>query len=115
MHAIDPTPGVFMAQPLLLILLGLILLFFGRSLYWAFVAVAGFLMGMELAADLLTDQQAWVRFLAALAAGAIGAIVGVLAQRIAFAVGGFFAGGYLTLELLNHFPQIPPSNLWFLV
>lgn len=41
--------------------------------------------------------------------------MGVLAQRIAFAVGGFFAGGYLTLELLNHFPQAPPSNLWFIV
>jgi hypothetical protein len=104
-----------MAQPLLLIVLGLILILFGRSLYWAFLAVAGFLMGMELAADLLADQEPWVRFLAALAAGALGAILGVLAQRIAFAVGGFFAGGYLTLSLLDHVPQIPPSNLWFLV
>jgi len=104
-----------MAQPWLLIVLGLLLVFFGRSLYWAFVAVAGFLMGMELAADLLAENEPWVRFLAAIAAGALGAIVGVLAQRIAFAIGGFFAGGYLTLELLNHFPQIPPSNLWFLI
>ena len=104
-----------MAQPLLLIVLGLILVFSGRRLYWAFVAVAGFLMGMELAADLLAESEPWVRFLAAIAAGALGAIVGVLAQRIAFAIGGFFAGGYLTLELLNHFPQVPPSNVWFLV
>lgn len=104
-----------MAGTLLLILFGLVLVFFGRSLYWLFVAIAGFLMGMELAADLLTDQPGWVQFLAALAGGVLGAMVGILAQRIAFAAGGFFAGGYLALSLLNHFPEAANSNLLFIV
>jgi hypothetical protein len=77
------------------LLLGFLLLFFGRKLYWAFVAVAGFLLGMELAAELFAEQAEWVRMLIALAGGVIGAILGILFQRIAFAIGGLFAGGYL--------------------
>jgi hypothetical protein len=107
--------GVTMAPSLLLALLGLVLLFFGRTLYWAFVAVAGFLMGLELAADLLADQPGWVQFLAAIAAGVLGAIVGIFVQRLAFAVGGFFAGGYLTLALFDRLPEAAQSNFWFIV
>ena len=43
------------------LLLGILLLFFGRTLYWVFVAVAGFLVGWELAAELLAEQAEWVR------------------------------------------------------
>jgi MFS family permease len=85
--------------PVVLVLLGIVVLLFGRSLYWAFIAIAGFLVGMALANEWLADKQEWIRILAAVGAGLIGAIVGILVQRLAFAIGGFFAGGYLALAL----------------
>ena len=45
------------------------------------------------------DKQEWIRILAAVGAGLLGAPVGILVQRLAFAIGGFFAGGYLALAL----------------
>jgi hypothetical protein len=84
---------------LITLLLGILLLFYGRTLYWAFIAVAGFLVGFELAAQLLADQPEWVRLMAALLLGILGAVLGILFQRVAFAMGGLFAGGYLGLAL----------------
>src|SRR5262244_3268925 len=81
--------------------LGIVLLLFGRSLYWAFIAIAGFLVGMALANEWLADKQEWVRILAAIGAGLIGAIVGIMVQRLAFAIGGFFAGAYLALVIAS--------------
>ena len=87
--------------PILLVLMGVVVLLFGRSLYWAFIAVAGFLLGMALANLWLADKQEWVRILAAVGAGLNGALVGIMVQRLAFAIGGFFAGAYLALESLR--------------
>jgi hypothetical protein len=97
------------------LLLGIILLFFGRTLYWVFVAVAGFLVGVELGTQLLADQADWVRLLAAVLCGILGAILGMLAQRLAFSIGGLFAGGYLGLALARG-AGIPGEPLiWFAV
>src|SRR5262245_42282049 len=84
------------------VVLGVVLLLFGRPLYWAFVAIAGFLVGMALANHWLADQQAWIRIIVAVAAGIIGAVLGIFIQRLAFAIGGFFAGGYLALAVTQH-------------
>ena len=81
------------------LLLGIVLLLFGRTLYWVFVAIVGFLVGFELATQFLVDQAEWVRLLVALVGGVVGALVGMLVQRLAFAMGGLFAGGYLGLIL----------------
>ncbi|MEX0611901.1 MAG: DUF4203 domain-containing protein [Pirellulales bacterium] len=81
------------------LLLGIVLLLYGRTLYWLFVALAGALVGSELAAVLLADQPESMRLLAAVLGAVLGAIVGIFAQRIAFVIGGLFAGGYLGLVL----------------
>src|SRR5688572_10597713 len=97
------------------IVLGAIVLFFGRTLYWVFVGIAGFLLGMMLADQYLTAQSEVVQFLAALAAGILGAIVAIFAQRIAFALGGFFAGGYIALSIAAHFGAQGDNNtIWFI-
>src|SRR5205809_1723497 len=72
--------------PWLGVALGLVVLLFGRALYWAFVAIVGFFVGMELAANWpwLNQQEQWVQLLVALGCGILGAIVGVLIQRLAF-------------------------------
>jgi len=79
------------------IALGLIVLILGRKIFWLSVAIVGFLVGMELTDMLLADQPTWVLLLGGLAAGLLGALLAVFAQRVAFGLAGFFAGAYLTL------------------
>lgn len=85
------------------ILLGIILLLFGRKLFWLFVAVAGFIVGIEFAAMFLADKPQWVLLLVGFATGSLGAIVAIFAQRFAFALAGFYAGTFLTLLLVQPF------------
>lgn len=101
--------------PIVRILLGLVLLLFGRTLYWVFVAAAGFLAGMYLADLWLQDQPEVVRIFVAIGAGVIGAILGMLIQRLAFAIGGFFAGGYLALRIAEHYQASGDPHIWMLV
>ena len=55
------------------------------------------------------------QLLAALAAGLAGALLAMLAQRVAFALGGFYAGGYLALLVAQ--PIQPDGNqiVWLVV
>lgn len=85
------------------LLAGAALLLVGRKLYWLFVAIAGFYVGIEVARALVLDQPQWVIWLIAAAAGVIGALVAMLFQRVAFALGGFYAGGYLALVAAERF------------
>lgn len=96
-------------------ILGAVVLLFGRRLYWLAIGVLGFLVGVRLAAELLTDTQFVVQLLAALAAGAIGAILAIVFQRAAFAVGGLFAGAYLAQDIAVSVGANPDSHLIWLV
>jgi hypothetical protein len=106
---VDAVPAV------VLVALGIVVLLFGRSLYWAFVAIAGFLLGMALANEWLADKQEWIRILAAVGAGVLGAVLGILIQRLAFAVGGFFAGGYLALVIASRMHVGGNPNIWMII
>jgi hypothetical protein len=77
------------------ILTGAIVLFFGRRLFWLFVAASGFVAGAMLAATGLQGYSEGVIFAIALAVGVVGAILSVLLQRLTVAIAAFFAGGYL--------------------
>ena len=79
------------------VILGLVLVVLGRPLYWAFVGIAGFVLGVQFAGAYLADQPQWVHLLAAILAGLVGALLAVIAQRVAFALAGLFAGGYLAM------------------
>ncbi len=100
---------------LLKIILGLILLVFGRKLFWLFVGIAGFLVGMEFTHVILADQHQWVLLLVALGAGLLGALLAVFLERIAFALSGFYAGSYLALMLAQSFGADRISTLLFIV
>jgi hypothetical protein len=97
------------------VLMGVIVLLFGRTLYWVFVAIVGFLIGMEMANVWMQGQEDWVRLLVAVGAGVLGAIIGIFVQRLAFAIGGFFAGGYLAVIFAARFNLGGDQNLWMIV
>lgn len=101
-------------MPILNAVLGAIVLFFGRSLYWLFVGIVGFLLGMQLADATLAAQEPWVRVLIAVAAGVVGALLAIVAHRLVFATAGFFAGGYLAIAAAGLLTD-GNTAVWFLV
>ncbi len=97
------------------IVLGLILLIFGRKLFWLFVAIAGFLFGIQFSGLLFPDYPQWIRLLVALGAGLLGALLAVLVQRVAFALAGFYGGAYLALIVAQSLGAGRVSTPLFLV
>ena len=81
--------------PILSVLIGAVILFFGRKLFWLCVAAIGFAAGVELAPHLVQDPSALLSLTIALLLGIIGALLALFLQKIAIAVLGFLAGGKL--------------------
>ncbi len=79
---------------------GVVLLVFGRRLFWLFVAACGFVAGLSLAPQITTTQPHWKILLIALALGILGALLGLLFERLAIAVAGFLAGAYIAIRML---------------
>jgi hypothetical protein len=89
-----------MLSPLINLIIGLVLLLFGRHLFWLFVAVAGFVLGVLVAPLLLPGQPDWLILLVALVLGVVGVLLAVVVQQIAIGLAGFIFGGYALLSLL---------------
>ena len=73
-------------------LFGILVLILGRRLFWLFVAVAGVVVGFNLAEQVVSIEAAWLLLAIGVVGGIIGALLAVFAQRLAVAVEG---GGYL--------------------
>ncbi len=97
-------------------LAGVVVLLFGRPLYWALVAVLGFLIGYELVRDLAIAQSPLMRVLLAVGAGLIAAGLAVAFQWLAFGLVGFLAGSYLVQAALVRY-EITTANpaIWIIV
>lgn len=80
---------------------GILLLLLGRRLFWLFVAVVGFLVGMTYAPQLLPTQPQSVILTISLIAGLLGALLAALLQKLAVGLAGFVAGGYIVYYLLQ--------------
>jgi hypothetical protein len=81
------------------ILVGLLLLGYGRRLYWAFVAGVGFVTGLTLGPRLLPGRPEWLILTVALVFALAGAVLAVFAKKLIIAVIGFLAGGGIGLLL----------------
>ena len=90
-------------NPIADIVAGTLLLALGRKLYWLFVAIAGFYLGFEVARALAVEQPAWLLWAIAIGAGLISTVLAMLLQRVGFALGGFYAGGYIALLAAERF------------
>jgi hypothetical protein len=97
------------------VILGLVLLVFGRKLFWLFVAITGFLVGVALSSAFLPDQPKWIILCVGLGAGLLGALLAVFAERLAFALAGFYAGSYLALILSQSLDGGGNSIIWFVL
>ena len=97
------------------ILAGLIVLLFGRPLYWALIAVLGFLIGFDLVQDLAISDSTLIRMLIAIGAGILAAGLAVAFQWLAFGLVGFLSGSYLVQAALERY-DVPTDNqaLWIL-
>ena len=85
------------------LILGIALLMMGRRLYWLFLGGIGFVLGYDIAKQIIHGQPQSVIFVIAFCAGVAGALLAVFFQKVAVLVGGFVAGGYLLVELLKEY------------
>lgn len=98
------------------ILAGVVVLFFGRALYWALVAVLGFVIGFDLVQELAISDSQMIRLLVAIGVGVLAAGLAVAFQWLAFGLVGFLSGSYLVQAALVRY-QIGGDNhaLWILL
>src|SRR2546430_10415657 len=89
--------------PILSVLMGAIILFFGRRLFWLCVAAVGFAAGVEFAPHLMHEPSPVLLLSVAVVLGLIGALLALFLQKIAIAVAGFLAGGKLAMALVGAF------------
>lgn len=83
------------------IIIGLVLLFAGRKLFWLALGVVGFLIGMKLASVFFDSNSELTLIIIAAGAGLLFAVITVLLQKIAIVLAGFVAGGYGAFVLMH--------------
>src|SRR5207247_9214422 len=81
--------------PLVGALIGIVILLFGRKLFWLCVAAVGFVAGVELAPHLVNEPSALLQLTVAIVLGLIGALLALFLQKVAIAVFGLLVGGKL--------------------
>ena len=84
-------------------LIGIVILFFGRKLFWLCVAAVGFAAGAEIAPHIVHEPSPLLALTVALVLGVIGALLALFLQKIAIAVLGFLAGGQLAGAIASAF------------
>jgi hypothetical protein len=85
--------------PIVGALIGVLILFFGRKLFWLCVAAVGFAAGVEMAPHLIHEPSPLLALTIALVLGFIGALLALFLQKVAIAIAGFFAGGKLAVAI----------------
>ena len=85
------------------VLIGVVILFFGRKLFWLCVAAVGFAVGVEIAPLLVNEASSVLALVIALVFGLLGALLALFVQKVAIAVLGFLAGGKLATAMAASF------------
>jgi hypothetical protein len=86
---------------LILIGLGVVLLLFGRKVFWFSIGAAGFVGGWLLASNLFGSLDGSKQMMIALGIGLACALLALLLQRMAVGLAGFLAGGYLVIAAIR--------------
>ena len=85
------------------VIIGVVILFFGRKLFWLCVAAVGFAVGVKIAPLLVNESASLLALLIALIFGVLGALLALFLQKVAIAVLGFLAGGKLATAIAAAF------------
>ena len=85
------------------VLIGVVILFFGRKLFWLCVAAVGFAVGVEIAPLLVNEASSLLALVIALVFGVLGVLLALFLQKVAIAVLGFLAGGKLATAIAAAF------------
>ena len=96
------------------LLAGIVLLLLGRKLFWVFVAVVGFLSGIELTSQFFPAESRLVILTIALATGLLGAILAIFLQHVIVVFAGFLAGGHLVIRFLSSLSWQSNQYYWLL-
>ncbi|MBV9008283.1 MAG: DUF4203 domain-containing protein [Verrucomicrobia bacterium] len=101
-----------MSVPVVSVIIGAVILLFGRKLFWLCVAAIGFAAGMELAPHLVHEATPLLQLTLAILLGFIGALLALFLQKFAIGLAGFLAGGRLAVGLLATFFVQYASHYW---
>ena len=85
------------------VVIGVVILFFGRRLFWLCVAAVGFAAGLQIAPLLVNDASSLLALVIAVVFGILGALLALFIQKIAIALLGFLAGGKLATAIAAAF------------
>jgi hypothetical protein len=94
------------------ILIGLILLFAGRRLFWLFVACLGFASGYHYTQQIWAVHSPVMLLILSITVGGLGAILAIFFQKAAIVIAGFAAGGYIVLTLFDQVAGLPAQMAW---
>ena len=83
-------------------ILGGALLVAGRKLFWLFVGVIGFIVGVEIATRFFHGSDL-ITLVAGLGLGVIFAILAIFVETLAIGIAGFLGGGYILLSFAGLF------------
>lgn len=85
--------------PFIAVLLGVVILLFGRRLFWLFVAAVGFAAGLQFTPYIVPHASPALALVVAIVLGILGAVLALILQKIAIGIAGFFFGGRFALAL----------------
>jgi hypothetical protein len=85
-------PWASTMTPVVALVVGVLLLLFGRRLFWLFVGVVGFVAGWHFALQTWHKPPEGGVILLAIVCGVLGLILALLVQKVAVALAGFAIG-----------------------
>ena len=94
------------------VLIGVLMLVFGRKLFWLFVGCLGFAVGFNYAPYIWQVHSNLFLLILATISGVIGAVLALFFQKLAIGLAGFAGGGYIALNLLNLFGIRIEQAVW---
>ncbi len=83
------------------ILLGVLLLAFGRRLFWLFVGAVGFIGGLRFADRFMHGTPDETVIIFSMVVGLVSAVMAIALRKITLGAAGFLVGGYLLMVLLS--------------
>jgi len=93
---------------------GIMILFIGRKLFWLFVGSVGLLAGLTYTERFLGAQEEYVILGIAVLIGLLFAVCAFLIKKIAVGLAGFMVGAYITFYFLKVFNYQEIQLIWLI-